>query len=69
MAMTSMGFQNWTFPVAIYGVLDTFSRKILCIFVRESNSDPNIVGQRYIKHLYEMERMPVYSHRQRHRDR
>ena len=55
-----MGFQNWTFPVAIYGALDTFSRKILYIFVWESNSDPNIVGQRYIKHLYESQRMPVY---------
>ena len=55
-----MGFQNWTFPVANYGALDTFSRKILYIFVWESNSDPNIVGQRYIKHLYESERMPVY---------
>ena len=55
-----MGFQNWTFPVAIYGALDTFSRKSLYIFVWESNSDPNIVGQRYIKHLYESQRMPVY---------
>ena len=55
-----MGFHSWTFPVAIYGALDTFSRKLLYIFVWESNSDPNIVGQRYIKPLYESERMPVY---------
>ena len=55
-----MGFQNWTFLVAIYGALDTFSRKILYIFAWGSNSGPNIVGQRYIKHLYETERMPVY---------
>ena len=46
--------------VAIYGALDTFSRKILYIFVWESNSDPNVVGQRYIKHFYESERMPIY---------
>ena len=54
------GFQNWTFPVAIYGALDKFSTTIFYIFVWESNSGPNVVGQRYIKHLYETGRMPVH---------
>lgn len=32
------GYQNWTFPLSIYGCLDTFSRKILFLFVSHSNS-------------------------------
>ena len=47
-----MGYQNWTFPVAVYGCLDTFSRHMKFIFVWNSNSDPLIIGQQYIKHLY-----------------
>ena len=35
-----MGFQNNTFPLAIYGCLDTFSRKIIFLKVWMSNSDP-----------------------------
>jgi len=34
-----MGFQNSTFPIAIYGCLDTFSSKIVFINVWTSNSD------------------------------
>ena len=47
-----MGYQNWTFPVAVYGCLDTFSHHMKFIFVWNSNSDPQIIGQQYIKHLY-----------------
>ena len=34
-----MGFQNLTFPLGIYGFLDTFSRKIMFLKVWDSNSD------------------------------
>ena len=47
-----MGFQNWTFPLAIYGCYDTASRKVMFIRVWKSNSDPNLVGRWYFDHLY-----------------
>ena len=31
------GYQNWTFPLGVYRCLDTFSRKILFLFVCFSN--------------------------------
>ena len=34
------GYQNSTFPLGVYGCIDTFSRKILYLFVCYSNSDP-----------------------------
>ena len=40
-----MGYQNWTFPVVVYGCLDTFSHHMRFIFVWNSNSDPLIIGQ------------------------
>ena len=27
------GYQNWTFPLGIYGCMDTFSRKVLFLYV------------------------------------
>ena len=47
-----MGYQNSTFPIAIYGCIDTCSRKILWEKVWSSNSDPNLVGQFYLEYLY-----------------
>jgi hypothetical protein len=35
-----MGFQNWTFPLAVYGCYDTASRKVMFIKLWMSNSDP-----------------------------
>ncbi len=55
-----MGFQNSTFPVAIYGCLDTFSRKIIFLHVWKGNSDPVIVGNFYMQRLVETEMMPNY---------
>ena len=40
-----MGYQNSTFPLAIYGCIDTASRKLLWLKVWVSNSDPKIVGR------------------------
>ena len=49
-----MGYQRDTFPIAIYGCIDTASRKLLCwIKVWSSNSDPELVGRWYFDHLYE----------------
>ena len=52
------GYQNWTFPLAVYGCLDTFSRKILFLFVSHSNSDPLIIGNKYLAYLTETQILP-----------
>ena len=39
-----MGYQNSTFPIAIYGCLDTASRKLMWIRVWVSKSDPKLIG-------------------------
>lgn len=54
------GYQNWTFPLCIYGCLDTFSRKILYLFVSHSNSDPMIVGKKYLEYLTEHRIIPRF---------
>ena len=52
------GYQNWTFPLAVYGCLDTFSRKILFLFLSHSNSDPLIIGNKYLAYLTETQILP-----------
>ena len=52
------GYQNWAFPPAVYGCLDTFSRKILFLFLSYSNSDPLIIGNRYLAYLTETQILP-----------
>jgi hypothetical protein len=52
-----MGFQNWTFPLAIYGCYDTASRKVMFLKVWTSNSNPELVGRWYFDHLYETKRI------------
>ena len=54
------GYQNYTFPVAIYGCLDTYSRKMHFLFVCKSNSDPQIIGRRYFDFLYETRKLPKF---------
>jgi len=46
-----MGFQNWTFPLAIYGCIDTFSRKVLWVKVWTSNSHPKYPGLWYLQYI------------------
>ena len=46
------GYQNWTFPLGIYGFIDTFSRKMLSLSVVFSNSDPLVIGKLYLDLLY-----------------
>ena len=47
-----MGYQNCTFPIAIYGCIDTCSRKVLWAKVWISNSDPKLVGRFYLEYLF-----------------
>ena len=55
-----MGFQKSTFPLAIYGCIDTASRKILFLKVWTSNSNPIFVGQWYFEYLYKRKILPNY---------
>ena len=48
-----MGYQNSTFPLAVYGCIDTASRKILWLRVWVTNSDPQIIGRFYLDYLVE----------------
>ena len=52
------GCQNSTFPLGVYGCIDTFSRKILFLFVCHSNSNPLVVGKMYLQYLFEAEMLP-----------
>ena len=47
-----MGYQNSTFPVAVYGCMDTCSRKMLWAKVWVSNSNPDVIGRFYLEYLY-----------------
>ena len=53
-----MGFQNSTFPLAIYGCIDTASRKLIWIKVWSSNSSPFLIGRWYFDYLYETQTLP-----------
>ena len=55
-----MGYQNSTFPMAIYGCIDTATRKMLWLRIWVTNSDPNIIGRWYLEHLYETRVMPSF---------
>ena len=48
-----MGYQNSTFPLPVYGCMDTASRKLLWLKVWVSNHDPKLIGRWYLEHLYE----------------
>lgn len=47
-----MGYQNSTFPIAIYGCLDSCSRKLLWANVWTDNSNPKLIARFYLEHLY-----------------
>ena len=46
-----MGYQNSTFPLALYGCMDTASRKLLWLKVWITNFDPQLIGRWYLEHL------------------
>ena len=47
-----MGYQRDTFPLAIYGCIDTASRKNLWLRIWTSHSDPKLIGRWYFDYLY-----------------
>ena len=47
-----IGYQNCTFPLAVYGCIDTCSRKVLWAKAWITNSDPNVIGRFYLEYLY-----------------
>ena len=53
-----MKFQNSIFPLAIYGSIDTASRKIMWHKIWTSNSDPRLIGRWYLEFPYEQKIMP-----------
>ena len=48
-----MGYQNSTFPLAVYGYMDTAGRKLLWLKIWVSNRDPKLIRRWYLEHLYE----------------
>ena len=52
---TLRGYRNSTFSLGVYGCIDTFSHKVLFLFVCYSNSNPIIVGRMYPQYLLETE--------------
>ena len=55
-----MGYQNSTFSLAIYGCLDTFSRKIMFLNVWDGNSEPILIGKFYVMYLNKSKVLPNY---------
>lgn len=55
-----MGYQNYTFPLAIYGCMDTASRKMLFLRVWHTNSMPEVIGRWYFEYLSESRIIPNY---------
>ena len=48
-----MGYQNSTYPLAIYGCMDTASRKLLWLKVWTGNCNPQLIGKWYLEYLFE----------------
>ena len=48
-----MGYQNTTFPLAVYGCMDTASLKLLLICAWTSNNNPVYPVRWYFEYLYE----------------
>ena len=54
------GYQNWTFPLGLYGCINTFSRKMLFLYVCQSNSYPHVIARRYFDFLYDSRVLPKF---------
>jgi hypothetical protein len=46
-----MGFMRDIFPLALFGMQDVFSGRILYLRLWTSNSDPRLIGRWYLEHL------------------
>ena len=49
----SMGYQNSTFPLVVYGCMDTANRKLLVTWAWTSNNNPVYPARWYFEYLYE----------------
>lgn len=56
----NIGYQSSTFPIGVYGCMDTFSRKILFLFVCYSKSNPLLVGKKYLEYLHRSQMLPRF---------
>ena len=54
-----MGYQNSTFPIAIYGMLDQASRKIILLKCWTTNSNPDVIGNWYLEYLESTKVLPA----------
>jgi hypothetical protein len=52
-----MGYQQDMFPLAVYGCIDTASRKLLWLKVWTRNCDPEVIGRWYFEWLYETQKI------------
>eukprot|EP00794_Sanderia_malayensis_P019717 gene19717-21663_t len=52
------GHQKYTFPLCIYGALDTFSSYVHFLKIWTTNNDPNVIGRFYLEHLITTKKMP-----------
>ena len=48
-----MGYQNSTYPLAIYSCMDTASRKLLWLKVWTGNCNPQLIRKWYLEYLFE----------------
>ena len=48
------GYQKATFPLCIYGGMDTYSGRIHFLRIWTSNNNPKIIGRYYLEYLYEL---------------
>ena len=53
-----MGFQRNTFPLAVYGSIDTASRRLLWLKVWTDNSNPMLIARWYFQYLYDTRLAP-----------
>ena len=55
-----MDFAKDTFPLAVYGMQDVFSRYLLYLKVWVSNSNPKLIGRWYLDHLLKTKGIFIY---------
>ena len=48
------------YPLAVYGAIDTFSRKVLFLRIAESHKDPEILGRYWFDYLFEQRKCPRF---------
>ena len=53
-------FQNNTFPISIYGAIDTASRKILWLKAWSTNRIPELVARWHFEYIFKTKVIPNY---------